>query len=118
MPHYFNEAVEKICESIRFDSSAAQHTAKMPFGKGAYDCLNHFLTLAEELGFETHNYDGYVGEVVFGQGEPFAILCHLDVVPAGTAGRKIPSAGSFRTERSGDAVPWTTRAPRSACSMR
>ncbi len=93
MPHYFNEAVEKICESIRFDSSTAQHTAKMPFGKGAYDCLNHFLTLAEELGFETHNYDGYVGEVIFGQGEPFAILCHLDVVPAGDGWTKDPFGG-------------------------
>ncbi len=93
MPHYFKEAVESICESIRFDSSLAQHSAKMPFGKGAYDCLCHFLSLAEKLGFETHNYDGYVGEVVFGHGEPFAILCHLDVVPAGDGWTKPPFGG-------------------------
>ncbi len=93
MPHYFDEAVASICESIRFDSSYAQHSAKMPFGKGAYDCLGHFLTLAERLGFETHNYDGYIGEVVFGQGEPFAILCHLDVVPAGDGWTKPPFGG-------------------------
>ena len=93
MPHYFHEAVDAICESIRFDSSATSHSAKMPFGKGAYDCLNHFLSLAEKLGFETHNYDGYAGEVLFGQGEPFAILCHLDVVPAGDGWTKPPFGG-------------------------
>ncbi len=93
MPHYFNETVASICESIRFDSSIARHSAKMPFGKGAYDCLNHFLALAEKLGFETHNYDGYVGEVVFGHGDPFAILCHLDVVPAGDGWTKPPFGG-------------------------
>ena len=93
MPNYFHEAVESICESLRFDSSLARHSAKMPFGKGAYDCLCHFLSLAEKLGFETYNYDGYVGEVVFGQGEPFAILCHLDVVPAGDGWTKAPFDG-------------------------
>ncbi len=93
MPQYLNEAVEKICESIRFDSSPTERTAQMPFGKGAYDCLSHYLSLAEELGFETHNYDGYIGEVVFGKGEPFAILCHLDVVPAGDGWSKPPFGG-------------------------
>ncbi len=93
MPHYYQEAVDSICESIRFDSSAAQHSAKMPFGKGAYDCLCHFLALAEKLGFETKNYDGYAGEVLFGHGEPFAILCHLDVVPAGDGWTKPPFGG-------------------------
>ena len=93
MPHYLQEAVMSICESIRFDSSAARHSAKMPFGKGAYDSLIHFLTLAERLGFETNNYDGYIGEVVFGQGKPFAILCHLDVVPAGDGWTKPPFGG-------------------------
>ncbi len=54
-----------------------------PFGKGVKDALDYFLNLANDLGFETVNYDNYIGEVLFGQGEPFGVLCHLDVVPEG-----------------------------------
>ncbi len=94
MNFYLNEAVQSIAESIRFDSSSGKRTANMPFGKGAYDCLEHFLNLAARLGFETHNYDGYAGEVIFGAGErEFAILCHLDVVPAGDGWSKPPFGG-------------------------
>lgn len=91
--NYFDEAVKSICESVRFDSSLQKHTAKEPFGKGAADCLEHFLHLAETLGFETKNYGNYIGEVIFGEGEEFAILCHLDVVPAGDGWTKAPFGG-------------------------
>ncbi len=93
MSHYFDQAVKSICESIRFDSSLGKHTSKTPFGKGAADCLDHYLDLAKSLGFDTVNYDGYVGEVLFGSGEEFAILCHLDVVPAGDGWTKEPFGG-------------------------
>lgn len=75
--------IASISQSIAFDSSRKAAQPAMPFGKGAYDCLCHFLSLAEEMGFSVRNYDGYAGEVVFGEGEPFAVLAHLDVVPAG-----------------------------------
>ncbi len=95
MKNYLDEAVESISESVRFDSSLTKHTSKMPFGKGAYDCLEHFLTLAQRLGFQTRNYDNYVGEVLFGNGtEEFAILCHLDIVPAGNGWTKDPFGGA------------------------
>ena len=83
MKRYLEETIQAICGCVRFDSSLAEPEAGMPFGRGAADCLAYFLSLAEEMGFETHNYDNYVGEVVFGTGEPFAVLAHLDVVPAG-----------------------------------
>ncbi|MDE7158331.1 MAG: M20/M25/M40 family metallo-hydrolase, partial [Clostridiales bacterium] len=96
MEKYLEKAVKSISESIRFDSSLSKGTAEMPFGKGAYDCLHHFLSLAEELGFQTKNYDNYVGEVLFGeQQEDFAILAHLDVVPAGGGWKKDPFGGEI-----------------------
>ena len=58
----------------------------MPFGKGISDVLNYTLNHAKTLGFETINYDGYAGEIIFGEGsdeDGLAILCHLDVVPEG-----------------------------------
>ncbi len=94
MNSYLDAAVESICESVRIDSSLGTKTANAPFGQGALDCLTHFLSLAERMGFETKNYDGYVGEVVFGDGEEdFAILAHLDVVPAGGGWTKDPFGG-------------------------
>ena len=94
MEQYLAQAVESISESIRFDSSRQKHTHVAPFGQGALQCLLHFLGLAERMGFTTHNYDGFVGDVEFGQGpEEFAILCHLDVVPAGSGWTKDPFGG-------------------------
>ncbi len=83
MEKYFDEIVQSTVAMLQFDSSLQEAEASYPFGKGAGDCLAYFLNLAEDMGFETHNYDNYVGEVLFGRGKPFAILAHLDVVPAG-----------------------------------
>ena len=93
MTNYFEQTVKSISESIRFDSSPSKSTSALPFGKGCADCLAHFLTLAQSLGFQTKNYGNYVGEVIFGEGEPFAILAHLDVVPAGSGWTKAPFGG-------------------------
>ncbi len=87
------QIVESISESIRFDSSWSKPEPDMPFGKGARDCLKHFLALADSMGFETHNYDNYAGEVVYGEGEEVAVLAHLDVVPAGSGWTKPPFGG-------------------------
>ena len=100
MENYLENAVKAISESIQFDSSMQAPLPQMPFGKGAADCLDHFLSLAQSLGFETHNYDGYVGEVIFGEGaEEFAVLAHLDVVPAGSGWVKPPFSGIVENGR-------------------
>ncbi len=88
------KVIKSISESIAFDSSRHAAQKGMPFGKGAYDCLCHFLSLAEKMGFAVKNYDGYAGEVTFGQGEEFAVLAHLDVVPAGSGWTTDPFGGS------------------------
>ncbi len=93
MKKYFNEIVKSTSEIIRFDSSIKPAEGKYPFGKETADCLDYFLSLAQSFGFETHNYDYYVGEVVFGEGEEFAILAHLDVVPAGNGWKYPPFGG-------------------------
>ncbi|MBQ8884808.1 MAG: Sapep family Mn(2+)-dependent dipeptidase [Clostridia bacterium] len=90
---YFDAAVQAIAESVSFDSSMKPAEGNYPFGKETADCLAHFLKIAEDMGFETHNYDNYVGEVVFGEGEEIAVLAHLDVVPAGS-GWKYPPFGA------------------------
>ena len=100
MTNYFEQTVKSISESIRFDSSLKFPTPAQPFGKGAADCLAHFLSLAQELGFETRNYDNYIGEVSYGEGGgEFAVLAHLDVVPAGGGWTKDPFGGEVSDGR-------------------
>lgn len=95
---YFDRIVEEIVRSVSFDSSQKPKEGNYPFGKACADCLKHFLDLASSMGFETHNYDNYAGEVVFGEGEELAILAHLDVVPAGSGWKYPPFGGTINDD--------------------
>ena len=99
MEHSLHDCIESISKIIRIDSTQAAPLPSMPFGKGAADCLAYFLNLAQTMGFATKNYDNYIGEVLFGEGEPFAILCHLDVVPAGNGWTYPPFGGEIHGGR-------------------
>lgn len=90
---YFNDTLQTIVESLQFNSALQGAEENYPFGKETAQCLQHFLDLATAMGFETKNYDNYVGEVIFGEGEPFALLAHLDVVPAGSGWTYPPFGG-------------------------
>ena len=92
---YLEACAGSIAELVRIDSSQADPLPGKPFGEGAAQALRRFLLLAESFGFATRNYDNYVGEVIFGSGEPFAILCHLDVVPAGSGWTHDPFGGEI-----------------------
>ena len=55
-----------------------------PYGEPVHRCLHYMLDTAARLGFPVHNMDEQLGWCEYGQGEEMvAILCHLDVVPAG-----------------------------------
>lgn len=95
MQKYFDETVKTIQEMIRFDSSLKPAEEGAPFGKETAACLERFLAIARDMGFETRNYDNYIGEVVFGEGKDFAILAHLDVVPAGAGWAHDPFGGEI-----------------------
>lgn len=101
---YFDDTVSFIVELLRYDSSLKESEENAPFGKEAADCLAAFLAKAESFGFQTKNYDGYVGEVIFGEGEPFAVLAHLDVVPAGSGWKYPPFGGVINDDVSDTGV--------------
>ncbi len=101
---YFDETVSFICEMLRYDSSMKAAEENAPFGKETAACLQAFLAKAESFGFATKNYDNYVGEVIFGEGEPFAILAHLDVVPAGDGWKYPPFGGVINDDPSDTGV--------------
>ncbi len=107
MQKYFDEIVNATVNILKFDSSLKTAEENYPFGKETADCLAYFLSLASDMGFETHNYDNYVGEVVFGEGKEFAILAHLDVVPAGSGWKYPPFGGVINDDVSEGGVTGT-----------
>ena len=52
----------KLCSIPSIQAPALEG---MPFGKAISDALIFTLDLAKDMGFETVNYDGYVGEVIW-----------------------------------------------------
>ncbi len=69
---------------IRIKSVEGNAEDGMPFGQGVNECLETTLNIADLMGFETKNVDGYAGHIEIGEGEDLlGILCHLDVVPEG-----------------------------------
>ncbi len=84
MENFLNDIIKNIQQIVHFDSAQQPALPDMPFGEGCANALRYYLDLAKFFGFETKNYDNYVGEVTFGKGEDFAVLAHLDVVPVGS----------------------------------
>lgn len=81
-----------VQDALRFESVKQDSAGEgRPFGAPMADCLAHTLTLADELGLKTQNLEGYVGIAECGEGEQMlGVLCHLDVVPAGTGWKHQP----------------------------
>ncbi len=75
--------IDCLSKLISFKSVQGPAKPNMPFGEEVYSAYAYFMGLAKDFGFKTIDYDGYAGEVVFGEGEEIGIIGHLDVVPVG-----------------------------------
>lgn len=84
MVDHLNEIIKRIKEIVSIESVESEADTGKPFGSGVADALQYMLDLGKSMGFKTKNYDNYVGEIEWGEGEKtLGILCHVDVVPAG-----------------------------------
>lgn len=74
------EDLKRICR-IR-SVAKTNETECPPFGKGCFDVLNEMLQMGREEGFETYNYDNYVGRITYPgkTKDNIGIWAHLDVV--------------------------------------
>lgn len=90
----FDELIQKeeeallrdLRELVRIPSVSVPGTGRAPYGAECRRALNWFLSRASEMGFQTRDVDGHCGWCEYGEGEGeemVAVLCHLDVVPAG-----------------------------------
>ena len=79
------DCIQAIKELVAFPSVCQEGENDTPFGQAIQDVLEHTLALTEKMGFSTYlDPEGHYGYAEIGQGdELLAVLCHLDVVPAG-----------------------------------
>lgn len=83
------EIKQGIIDLCSIDSVQSAPLPQKPFGEGVYKALEYMLEQGKTMGFETINYDGYIGEIIWRgksdgkEGCTMGILCHLDVVKVG-----------------------------------
>lgn len=81
---YKNEVIQAIQELVQIKSVQEKAQHNMPFGYGPAKALNWCYEKAKKWNLNVTNYDNYVVEIEYGEGdESLAILCHVDVVPEG-----------------------------------
>ncbi len=89
---HWSEVLSDLETLVRIPSFRENDQARLeegaPFGPGPRAALTAILDIAQRMGFETRDLDGYLGLADF-PGEPGAtkqigIIGHVDVVPAGS----------------------------------
>ncbi|MBS4751149.1 dipeptidase [Carnobacteriaceae bacterium zg-ZUI78] len=90
MKNFVTETHQKACIDaiktlVSYPSVLNEGENETPFGQAIQDVLEKTLDITASLGMRTYiDPKGYYGYAEIGQGqECLAVLCHLDVVPAG-----------------------------------
>lgn len=79
-----SEMIENIKRIVRIPSVEKKACENAPFGEDVARALDETLKLAQELGFQIHHLDHYIGWAQYGEGDDYiGIIGHLDVVPVG-----------------------------------
>ena len=88
---YRDEYVRILRRWLQVPSVKGEPEDGAPFGKEVRRMLDMAMVDAETMGFMTHAFDGYAGDIVLGDcAEDLAVLAHLDVVPAGDGWKTDP----------------------------
>ena len=81
-----------LSELVAIPSVRGKAVPGKPYGEECARVLEKMLSIASSFGFKTENHKNRVGTIdLYPEGEPtLGILCHLDVVPAGSGWRTPP----------------------------
>ncbi len=91
MQAYKQDMTDALAGLCAIPSTKGTPGPNAPFGDETVKALDYFLKLGEKLGFRSCNLDNYAGYVEWGEGDKLiAVLCHLDVVPAGDGWKHDP----------------------------
>lgn len=95
------EIVETLQRWIQIPSTKAERDGDAPFGQAVKKSLEVALQDCQRLGLHVRNFNNYAGDARMGKldVDPFAILVHLDVVPAGDGWHVDPYAAVMEADR-------------------
>ncbi|MBK3496067.1 dipeptidase PepV [Viridibacillus sp. YIM B01967] len=82
-----DELIKELQELVQIESVLDEATISedAPFGVGPLKAMKWLLQKGEDQGLVTKNIDNMAGHIEMGSGEELVgILCHVDVVPAGS----------------------------------
>ena len=80
------QMLQDIAALVAINSVESQPAEGAPFGAGPRAALDKTLELADRMGLETCNCEGYIGYAALPGADPdlqLATICHGDGVPAG-----------------------------------
>jgi len=76
--------IKDLQKLLSFNSVNAEAVDNKPFGVEVAKALDFMMSLCDDAGLKTTNYDYYCMDAVYGDSEEsIGALCHLDIVPAG-----------------------------------
>lgn len=79
---YRDNMLQTLDELVSIPSVKGVSKKDMPFGEDCAKVLDKMLSIADDMGFTTKNFQNYVGTIRYNSKEDtLGILCHLDVVP-------------------------------------
>lgn len=85
---------------LSYNSVSHGNDEGYPYGRETAEALSFMLSLAGSMGFRTFNMDNRVGWCEYGEGdEMVAVVCHLDIVPAGKGWSFDPFGGEEHNGR-------------------
>ncbi|HAM16405.1 MAG TPA: peptidase M20 [Eggerthellaceae bacterium] len=100
LDEHWEDVVADIDSLVRVESVEDLDAARegAPYGPGPRQALSRALEIADRMGLQTHDCEGYLGYADLpGESETqIGIIGHVDVVPAGTGWRFEPYAVSRR----------------------
>ena len=95
-----DEIIKSVQDLIKIRSVKTQGATGCPFGKGMGDALDYVLLLAQTMGFEVKNIDGYCGYIEYGEGELYiGLLSHVDTCHEGELWSVPPFEGKIVQNR-------------------
>ena len=88
--------IKDLAKLVAAKSVQGEKKENAPFGEEVKRALDDFLSIGKRMGFNVKNYDNYIGELSYGEGEELGIIGHLDVVPAGDGWNTDPYTLTFQ----------------------
>lgn len=79
----YSAFLQDLKELLSIESVLDDKTPDAPFGEKVKTAMDFFENKAKSFGFQVINHNGYALEIIFGEGQEYGVMGHLDIVPAG-----------------------------------